>query len=241
MSRYFLRIAIAILCFSIGLFGAWASGYWKSFEDFIVDRFSKEETIKFMLTDYGYEIPVSFTYEKDEKEVYQATFQELFGYPGLDSLFVSEITNSKRNCQDEPELDCTSFAPPSAEMLEGVEGETYKDYSLKNRNLYKIDSLPDLPFRAYIRREEPLPFLYTEEELTSWFKKDLKFYEGHPNSTFASISRVGFNPRRTQAFVYVHRHGGIHFWATGSFILLKKVGGVWKVEKEIHLYYFCGG
>lgn len=40
MSRYSLRIAAAILSFAIGLFGVWASGYWKSFENNIVNWFA---------------------------------------------------------------------------------------------------------------------------------------------------------------------------------------------------------
>ena len=33
MSRYLLRFAVAILSFTIGLFGVWASSYWSRAED----------------------------------------------------------------------------------------------------------------------------------------------------------------------------------------------------------------
>ncbi|GEM_PF-3023484 len=237
MSRYYIRIATAILSFVIGLCSVWISANWKSFEDFVVDRFSSQETSIFDSSpDYVESVPIA--YDDEEQAVYKATFKELFGSYGLETLFVSETTYCS-DCNEESTTKDSIFGLPTKESLKAVESETYNDFLSKNKTRYKIVRLPDTPFRSYIHRVEPVLFSLSVEDTLSHIKEQNKFRTRHPKSRFVSVSRVGFNQMHTQAVIYVNDSGAT--WVDTRYILLKKVGGKWIFERIIGGISICPG
>ena len=63
-----------------------------------------------------------------------------------------------------------------------------------------------------------------------------RFYKKYPNSSgLVFFSKVGFNDRHDQAFVYVGRTcGGL--CGAGEYVLLNKVNGQWVVRDEEGLW-----
>lgn len=67
------------------------------------------------------------------------------------------------------------------------------------------------------------------------------FYREYPGASgFLLLSRVGFDPKKTQALVFVlHMRGNPsgRWWGDGSYLLLVKKNGLWRVHRRTVILY----
>ena len=261
MSRYFLRIAVAVLSFSIGLFGVWASGDWNRFEDFIVKRFDdkgKENTIP----------PLSDIETKETKLVYKTVLDTLI----FNDAFFNDVKRLVR-LKDIKHLVVLDYFPNKPKIYKAEDAEknnigsfrceqgaflviTESEYGNSeichyfSRNLpnsSKIDNDTLTNYRSKIneiQKPSDLPnldvpiTLVGKETLDNIFNKSNSqswdaFYEVYPNSSgVIYLSEVGFNFDFTQAILFVSQ--SCNSQCGGSdFYLLNKHNDVWVIEEVI--------
>lgn len=230
MSRYFLRIAAAVLSFFIGFFGVWASGYWKSFENFIVDRFG-HQVEDLNRTKHGYIKLIPKTPEEEEQAVYQTIFEELYDHKNFDRLFVWNTTQAWGMSDDDSVIkDCIG---ETYRGIEQFDQSTCQDYLSKNKTSHKIINLPKVSFSLDLLQEDIQS--KNNDDYQKWW---IKFYLEHPYARMTNISKIGFNNDYSQAFVYISVPRSSD-WTVGEYVRLKKVNGIWQVENIFELYDAC--
>jgi len=114
------------------------------------------------------------------------------------------------------------FLTPQAEL------QTLDNYLLSNKTRQEL-KVWNLGVNYVLVRNSDLPDGTVEN---FW----ARFYKKYPNSPgLVFFSKVGFNDRHDQAFVYVGRScGGL--CGAGEYVLLNKVSGEWVVRAEQNLW-----
>jgi hypothetical protein len=172
-------------------------------------------------------------------EVYSATIQELFlkdddGIKSPDDLaerlvVVTDHTISYR--QEEEEDD-----PAKRAVWWTVTGFIFYIRTVEDFNRKCKDSISLEPRFAFPCNQ----VLIGDQELDQFFRDDGSqwegFYERYPRSFGCiSVSRVGFNPDHSQAFLYAEVScGGL--CGAGYYVLLVKDGGAWSVKHKDMLW-----
>lgn len=236
MSRYFLRIAIAILCFSIGLFGVWASGYWKSFEDFVIDNLS--EPMPSMPKGCPRPTPLPHDYSIQKKAVYIQVLKEL-AYKNTSAqvlLLTATPDNTKSSHISEHKShddDAKGCSHKIIEKMPQAKEETLKDYFFQNYNKFQMSYLSEMiALPVFSETDCCEQFLVRTSTFTyvDWGKLDQVFPNG-----YITLSNVGFNSLLTQAFIYATYRCGTNC-GIGRYYLLTKRDGGWVIEKQITVW-----
>jgi|GEM_PF-5530240 len=240
MSRYLLRIATAVLSFSVSLFAVWASGYWNRFEDFVVERFGTESNLH---NCFIYEPDFPLNYSTEKKSVYARVIKEFIKTDDETILVLAETTNypfglkqSSLELADNISTETAqSFAQSMTIDYPQTEIDTLKSYYFNNLESH---SLSDLPAKVDIIASD----LATSKESYKQYKIE-KFTIDINNplpSRFISLSNIGFNSNMTQAFVFVGLSDRT-FVGNECFLLQRTHNGwVIKARVVISAMYFCG-
>ena len=186
----------------------------------------------------GKQLSVSVTPSADEEySVYSGYLrsEELLGNTKL--LVIREGTTGCPMYEDGSILikfgTKESFHQIVKKRFQEVEQATLDDYVENNKTPEKLLSKFDLPIKYVIVNHVDLAPLFPKEGPDRAWKK---FYAKYPNSTeILFFSKVGFNSKKTQAFIYAGRRcGGL--CGSGKYILLEKKGSTWSVENEMELW-----
>lgn len=230
MSRYFLRIAIAILCFSIGLFGVWASGYWKSFESFVVENFSEPmpnmpEGCPRLVLPHDYDSQKQAVYIQVLKELIDKDTKVLILQRKNDQYGI-ETNEPSQKYKSSNEL-AESFVLKITKTLPQAEEETLRNYYTLNLSSYPLSNLPEMNIPILFSDLDIKTFLKSNKKEIDWSQLHNKFPNG-----LISLSNVGFNSSLTQAFVYASKSVCGKGCGKGVFFLLSKQQGGWIVENR---------
>lgn len=166
-----------------------------------------------------------------------AVYSDLLGqmeYSKTPITFVINNETSDREKLDENSVkyyeDNSMFTASGAFNLKLDEG-LVKDYNRKNSEPHKLEKKFSVP---------QIVFLVSSEELDEIFWGGGggwdEFYAIYPTSTGTiSLSRVGFNKEKNQAFVYFANQS--HYKAgAGYYIMLSKEGDNWKIIDRVMIW-----
>jgi len=157
----------------------------------------------------------------EENAVFAALFQGMVD-PQVRQLVVEDHT--------------TPFGTSDWEQLSQYIQQNMPDLAQETLDDYRARNAEPMPLTDYLSL--PIPFaLISEQERNEIFQTSGsgwdEFYRRYPNSSgLTSISRVGFNPGHTQAFVYIGTQS--HYLAgAGFYVLLVRENGTWKVTSQV--------
>lgn len=171
--------------------------------------------------------------QDDEYAVYSLAIQTEFVKEGIERLVVGDHTLMHL---PPVMLGMTQFggSPEMQKIRETASKETLKDYEEKNKTSVLLDQEFSLsvPVSLITEAERDRIFTVTKKkgEKTGNPKGFEEFNRLFPKSPgFTVLSRVGFNPDKTEALLYIgNLCGGL--CGSGQFFLLAKDGGGWKVR-----------
>ncbi len=220
MLRHGLRVAVAILTFSIGIAIFWPLRLIQRLETALVDRF------------YDYDLqPVNVTFDpaNEANEIYRLLIHQQFTLNGDAKLIVIRSeTRSFAPFKDdslEPESD-TAFHKLVKGSMPETESQTVDDYLLRNETPEQLKLWnPGINYVLVTNSDLPRTGNF-------WGEFEKKF----PNSAgILTFSNIGFNQHYDQALVYVAHSCG-DLCGEGDFVLLRKVNGRWEVFKAQNLW-----
>ena len=112
----------------------------------------------------------------------------------------------------------------------GVAQETLADFQANNKQSHRLSNSFNLKADyVLVSREELAPLFRNGSDWTA-------FYAKYPGSQGAmTLSRVGFNPEKNQALVYVGNQRGGKSGA-GHYFLLAKQGADWIVQHQVEVW-----
>ena len=120
----------------------------------------------------------------------------------------------------------SGFDNASKAMPSGIEPRTVDDYLAKNRSASSIADHFNLPVSHVLVDGSEITALTAKGSSTAWHD----FFGKHPNAFVVTrLSRVGFNPNKDQAMVYMDRFCGPRCGSGGYWFVVKDGGG-WKVK-----------
>jgi hypothetical protein len=219
-----MRLLLAVLTFTLGISIFWVSQLIRH----VVDR---------LLTTKNTDVsPVSLLLldsDEDANEIYRLLVHGKFIVNDEIKLIViqAETTNFPMY-EDESVKEVWDVTEPFHQMVSKLmpeaEMQTIDNYLLVNKTRQEV-KVWNLGINYVIVRNSDLP----GDRLESFWEE---FYKKYPNSSgLVFFSRVGFNERHDQAFVYVGRScGGL--CGSGDYVLLTKVNGQWVVTGEQNLW-----
>jgi len=219
MLHHGIRVAVAILTFSIGVAIFWPLQLIQRLETALVDRFYGISDLR----------PVSVTFDSatDANEIYRLLIHKQIKSNDEIKLVVllSETTsfpmcwkdslNKEMNVADE-------FHKMVNDLMPEAQFQTLDDYLLRNEtpDHLKVWNL-GINYVLVNANDIEGPGNYWD-----------RFYKKFPDSPgFIAFSKVGFNNQHDQAFVYVTRGCG-ELCGGAEFVLLKKVNGKWEIVNE---------
>jgi hypothetical protein len=221
MLRHGIRVAVAILTFSIGIAIFWPLRLIQRLETALVDRF------------YEYDLkPVNVTFDpaNEANEIYRLLIHKRFKLNGEAKLIVirsETIPFTPLNDDSlEPGGNRESFHTMVKESMPETEPQTVDDYLLRNETPAQLKIWnPGVNYVLAANSDLPVSANF-------WGEFDERF----PNSSgILSFSNVGFNQQYNQALVYVaHSCGGL--CGEGDFVLLRKVNGKWEILNEQNMW-----
>ena len=221
MPRYGIRVAIAILTFSIGIAVFWPLKLITHLQSALVDRFYN------VVSDHDLR-PISLTFDSatDANEIYRLLIQDQLKSkrPVKFVVLWAETTTYNMVVDDsQPEWKhAEAFHNMVKAAMPEAESQTLDNYLLRNTSpeQLKVWNL-DIDYALLSKSEFP-------DDDNFW----LRFSQRFPNSSsLLSFSNVGFNDQHDQALVYVTRTcGGL--CGGGGYVLLKKVNGKWEIQNE---------
>lgn len=117
------------------------------------------------------------------------------------------------------------------EGLPDLSGELWENYLDRNDRSYPLSTEMEIGREYTLLDDEEMSDIFNNYE-DGWDE----FYRRYPDSPgITTFSRVGFNPDRTEALVYMGAQ--FHYLAgSGNLIRLEKQDGVWKIMDEIMLW-----
>jgi hypothetical protein len=227
MSRYVIRVAVAILTFLAGIALFWPFKLIQRVETALVDRFYN------VVNDHDVR-PISLTFDSatDANEIYRVLIHDqLISRKEIKLIVLWAETTSYKNLvyDSQPEWKHPeAFQKLVKEGMPEAESQTLDNYLLRNRapEQLKVWDL-DVNYALVSRSELP------HDDVVKFWSR---YYEKFPTSSrLISFSNVGFNNQHDQAFVYVDQVcGGL--CGGGGYVLLKKVNGKWEIQNELVLF-----
>jgi hypothetical protein len=225
MSRYGIRVIVAILTFSIGIAFFWPLKVIQRLETALVDRFYN------VVNDHDVR-PLSLTFDSatDANEIYRVLIHDqLTAKKEINFIVLWAETTSYNNLVDDSQPEwkhAEAFHKMVKEGMPEAESQTLDNYLLRNKasEQLKVWNL-DVNYALVSKSELP-------NDDHFW----VRYYEKFPKSSrLISFSNVGFNNQHDQAFVYVDQVcGGL--CGGGGYVLLQKVNGKWEISKDMVLF-----
>ena len=226
MSRYGIRLTVAILTFLTGIALFWPLKLIQRLETALVDRFYN------VVSDHDVR-PISLTFDSatDANEIYRLLIHDqLTSSREVKLILLWAETTSYNNLTDDSQPEWKhpeEFHKLVKEAMPEAEPQTLDNYLLRNRDpeQLKVWNL-DVNYALVTKNELP------DDVLEFW----RGYYEKFPSSSrLIFFSNVGFNNKHDQAFVFVsHACGGL--CGGGGYVLLKKVNGKWEIQNHQGLF-----
>jgi len=220
MRRHIMRLSIAVLTFTLGISFFWVTT--------LVDRFLAVNN-----SDVSAVTLPHLNSDEEANEIYRLLIHRKFIFNDEIKLIVIKAeTTSGPMYEDESvtkELGITeSFHQRMNKSMPEAEVQTLDNYLLSNKTRQEL-KVWNLGINYVVVTGDDLP----DGSFENFWEK---FYKKYPNSPgLVFFSKVGFNNRHDQAFVYVGRScGGL--CGAGEYVLLNKVNGEWEVLNEQNLW-----
>jgi hypothetical protein len=171
--------------------------------------------------------------DEDANEIYRLLVHRKFIFNDEIKLIVIEAeTSSCPMYEDESVREKWGVTEPFHQLMKKwmpeAELQTLDNYLLSNKTRQEL-KVWNLGINYVLIRNSDLP----DGTVENFWER---FYKKYPNSPgLVFFSKVGFNDRHDQAFVYVGRScGGL--CGAGEYVLLNKVNGQWVVCNEQGLW-----
>jgi len=115
------------------------------------------------------------------------------------------------------------------QALSPLTEETLRSYNSRNNAEMELANKFDFTAWVALVDEKEIDEIFRRPDLENNWKA---FYQKYPDSGgFIRLSRVGFDATDKQALIFVSQHCGV-LCASGTYYLLVKENGEWKVKKE---------
>jgi hypothetical protein len=171
--------------------------------------------------------------QNDEYTIYSEAIAKQFVTEGVGRIVVAD-----RTLMDLPPImmGMTRFgnSPDMQKLRQATAKETLEDYEQKNKTSVALEEKFSLkvPLILISEAERDRVFLVANDgkKGTPNPKGLDEFHRLYPKSQgFMTLSRIGFNPKKTQALLYMgNLCGGL--CGSGQFVLLIKEGNSWKIQ-----------
>lgn len=224
MRRHSIRLFVAVLTFTFGISIFWVSGLVPR----VVDRFFAVDN-----SDVSPVTLVPLNPDEEANEIYRLLVHQKFIFNDEIKLIVLKAETTGCLLYEDEDLKekfgiTGEFHQMIKEWMPEAEVQTLENFLLSNKSLQEL-KVWNLGINYVIVRDGDLP----NGKFDNFWEK---FYRKYPNSPgIVFFSRVGFNDRYDQAFVYVGRScGGL--CGAGEYVLLNKVNGRWVVKNEQELW-----
>jgi len=224
MRRHSIRLFIAILTFTLGISIFWVSQVTST----LVDRFLTTNN-----TDVS---PVTLPHlnsDEEANEIYRVLVRrEFIVNDEIQLIVIQAETTSCPMYEDESVKEkfgvTEEFHQMMSKTMPEVEMQTLDNYLLMNKTRQEL-KVWNLGVNSVIVTNSDLP----DSKFENFWDR---FYRKYPNSPgLMFFSKVGFNDRHEQAFLYMGKScGGL--CGVGKYVLLNKVNGEWVVSNEQELW-----
>jgi len=224
MRRHSIRLFIAILMFTLGI------------SIFRVSQVASTLVDRFLTTNHTDVSPVTLprlNSDEEANEIYRVLVRREFTINDEIQLIVIQAeTTSCPMYEDESVKEkfgvTEEFHQMMSKTMPEAEVQTLDNYLLSNKGQQEL-KVWNLGVNYLMVRNSDLP----DSKFENFWDR---FYRKYPNSTgLMFFSKVGFNDRHDQAFLYMGRScGGL--CGVGEYVLLNKVNGEWVVSKEQELW-----
>ena len=167
--------------------------------------------------------------QEDDYKVYSLVLQSNYIREGVERLVIGDRTPMAF-----PPVMMGMTQPGETPEMKKIRKtatkETTRDYEEKNKSSALLENRFSVNVPIVLMSEEDRDRIFQVkgegEKKTGNPKGFDEFYRLYPKSTgFISLSRIGYNPAKMQALVYIGNLCG-----TGRVFLVVKEDGVWKVE-----------
>jgi hypothetical protein len=167
--------------------------------------------------------------ERDEYKVYSSILIDLFSDNNGRALVLRRLTDNRTvtDFNNSKILSSVDYSFPQ------LTAKTLSDFVNKNEKSYEL-------LGEYFDTANKVILVADTQNVTSGAKSCeeswKKFYRAYPTARgYMILTRAGFNPEKSQAFVYVQywidcKEGG------GEFYFLQKDGDNWKVTKTLTMW-----
>ena len=224
MRRHSIRLFIAILTFTFGVSIFWLSQVGST----LVDRFLTTSN-----TDVSAVTLPRLNSDEEANEIYRVLVHRQFIVNDEIQLIVIQAeTTSCPMYEDESVKEkfgvTEEFHQMMSKSMPEAEVQTLDNYLLMNKTGQKL-KVWNLGVNSVIVTNSDLP----DSKFENFWDR---FYRKYPNSPgLMFFSKVGFNDRHEQAFLYMGKScGGL--CGVGKYVLLNKVNGEWVVSNEQELW-----
>lgn len=173
---------------------------------------------------------------KEEYEIYSLVFNKMFegGVVTFDTQSkIKTLVIKNYTVNDQPPLTAEGgYLEQIKEMIPALSLETVNGFISANEKEVSLKKAFKLELNHVLVEKSELKKIFKEETGMSEMSEWEKFYEKYPDSGgIVSVSRVGFNPAKDQALVYME-HWCRSTCGTGHYILLGKEQNEWKFLKS---------
>ena len=224
MRRHSIRLFIAILTFTFGVSIFWLSQVGST----LVDRFLTTNN-----TDVSAVTLPRLNSDEEANEIYRLLVHREFSRNGeIQLVLIQAETTGCPMYEDESVKEKFGVTEPFHQMMSKsmpeAEVQTLDNYLLSNKGRQEL-KIWNLGIDYVMVRNSDLP----DSKFENFWDR---FYRKYPNSPgLMFFSKVGFNDRHDQAFLYMGRScGGL--CGGGEYVLLNKVNGEWVVSNEQELW-----
>jgi hypothetical protein len=224
MRRQSIRLFIAILTFTFGIL------------IFKVSQVGSTLVGRLLITDNTDVSPITlprFNSDAEANEVYRLlVHREFIRNDEVKLIVIQAETTGCPMYEDESVKEKFGVTEPFHQMMSKTmpeaEVQTLDNYLLSNKGRQEL-KVWNLGVNYLIVRNSELP----DSNFENFWDR---FYRRYPNSPgLLFFSKVGFNDRHDQAFLYMGRScGGL--CGGGEYVLLNKVNGEWVVSNEQELW-----
>jgi hypothetical protein len=228
MRRYIFQFLVASFTFTIGISIAWTLNFMPRLETGLVHRF-----FSFDKSDLSSIRPLILDSTEDVNDIYRVLVHEKFTFNGEVKLIVlqSQTTGCPMYEHESAKSEwghAEPFQQIVKEMIPEAELQVLDDYLAKNQTQESL-KVSNLGLNYVLVKDSDLP----DDKFDRFWTK---FYKKFPDSSgIIFFSKVGFNRRHDQAFVYAGRTCG-SLCGSGEYVLLKKLNGNWVIQREHGLW-----
>jgi hypothetical protein len=226
-----IRLAAAVLTFLLGLAGVWLTNLGSQLTDATLEWLMPTPTLE--SPPVGAE---SSELDADTYAVYDVLLNDTAAAKEGRLLIIQSETSGWR---DDNDANFEQFTRPApfleyvSKSLPEAESGTLWYYLAVNRERQELKNIFQLKTNYLLVTDDELKSLAGGRELVLMWPT---FYQKYgSDAALYGLSRVGFNPEHTQAFVYFWHACG-DTCGSGSYVLLEKSDGTWREVKRMGLW-----